>query len=192
MEKKIDLTIDAIYKEKFEKDVKGYNAEQVDIFLDRIIRDYDTFSEIISSKDAQIASLKAELSKTKEQIANADVDYDGILRTRKISVIFNELMLSRVFYSTKATTWKPLKNEAINFPAQANAGLTRGKSMLAHPVMDVVIALGQSINLGTPGVRDGVRKVSLRWFSPRCHRDELVGDNKVKRGKPHKRETQIW
>ena len=28
--------------------------------------------------------------------------------------------------------------------------------MLAHPVMDVVIALGQSINLGTPGVRDGV------------------------------------
>ncbi|HBB05904.1 MAG TPA: hypothetical protein DCZ41_04945 [Firmicutes bacterium] len=78
MEKKIDLTIDAIYKEKFEKDVKGYNAEQVDIFLDRIIRDYDTFSEIISSKDAQIASLKAELSKTKEQIANADVDYERL------------------------------------------------------------------------------------------------------------------
>lgn len=78
MEKKIDLTIDAIYKEKFEKDVKGYNAEQVDAFLDRIIRDYDTFSEILSSKDAQIASLRAELSKTKEQIANADVDYERL------------------------------------------------------------------------------------------------------------------
>mgnify|MGYP002673063015 FL=1 len=78
MEKKIDLTIDAIYKEKFEKDVKGYNAEQVDAFLDRIICDYDAFSEILSSKDAQIASLRAELSKMKEQIANADVDYERL------------------------------------------------------------------------------------------------------------------
>lgn len=76
MEKKIDLTIDAIYKEKFEKDVKGYNAEQVDAFLDRIIRDYDTFHEILSSKDAQIASLRAELSKFKSQLANANVDYE--------------------------------------------------------------------------------------------------------------------
>ena len=76
MEMKIDLTIDAIYKEKFEKDVKGYNAEQVDAFLDRIIRDYDTFHEILSSKDAQIASLRAELSKLKSQLANANVDYE--------------------------------------------------------------------------------------------------------------------
>ena len=76
MEKKIDLTIDAIYKEKFEKDVKGYNAEQVDAFLDRIIRDYDTFHEILSSKDAQIASLRAELSKFKSQLANANLDYE--------------------------------------------------------------------------------------------------------------------
>ncbi len=63
--------------------------------------------------------------------------------------------------------------------------------MLAPPAMAVVIALGKE---STPGTRERVtaEELLLRRESLRCHRDELDGDIKMKRGKPHKRETQIW
>ncbi len=63
--------------------------------------------------------------------------------------------------------------------------------MLAPPAMAVVIALGEEI---TPGTEESVTAEErlLRRESPRCHRDELDGDIKMKRGKPHKRETQNW
>ncbi len=76
MEKKVELSIDTIYKEKFEKDVKGYNPEQVDAFLDRIIRDYDAFESIISSKDAQIEELRQAYSKECGKTASYQSDYE--------------------------------------------------------------------------------------------------------------------
>lgn len=78
MEKNVELSIEAIYKEKFEKDVKGYNPEQVDSFLDRIIRDYDAFESIIDSKNAQIAALKEEVRFEQERNANSKADYERL------------------------------------------------------------------------------------------------------------------
>jgi DivIVA domain-containing protein len=43
MDYKVELTVKTILAEKFTKDVKGYNPEQVDAFLDRVIQDYVTF-----------------------------------------------------------------------------------------------------------------------------------------------------
>lgn len=63
--------------------------------------------------------------------------------------------------------------------------------MLARSVMAVVIALGKEITLGTRE-RVTAEGLSSRCPSLRCHRDELGGDAKMKRGKPRKRETQIW
>ena len=63
--------------------------------------------------------------------------------------------------------------------------------MLALPAMEVVIALRESITLGREESLTAAEGL-LRSEAPRCHRDELGGDAKMKRGKPHKRETQIW
>lgn len=63
--------------------------------------------------------------------------------------------------------------------------------MLAQSEMAVVIALEEKITLGTQECVTA-EELSRRGDSPRCHRDELLGDKKMKRGKPHKRETQIW
>lgn len=87
MEPKIDLSVEAIYKEKFEKDVKGYNAEQVDAFLDRIIRDYASFEQLLKGKEAQVISLEGEIKRLRESFENgakqAGLDYE---RFRKLEV----------------------------------------------------------------------------------------------------------
>ena len=63
--------------------------------------------------------------------------------------------------------------------------------MLAQPAMAVVFAPDETISLG---MRERITAGEhlLRWEPLTCHRDELDGDIKMKRGKPRKRETQIW
>lgn len=71
MEKTVELTIDAIYKEKFEKDVKGYNPDQVDAFLDRIIRDYDAYESQLAAYREEIVSSKKEIQHLNNLMINA-------------------------------------------------------------------------------------------------------------------------
>ena len=43
------LTEKEILNKKFPKDIKGYDAAEVDLFLDQIIKDYVTFQKEISA-----------------------------------------------------------------------------------------------------------------------------------------------
>ena len=62
MEKNVKLTINDIYNRRFEKDVKGYNPDEVDAFLDEIIKDYDAYEKCIASLEDEIAKLNKDLS----------------------------------------------------------------------------------------------------------------------------------
>lgn len=62
MENKVNLTAKEILDKKFTKDVKGYNPDEVDSFLDEIIADYQHFVKIIKEKDAKIEALESKLS----------------------------------------------------------------------------------------------------------------------------------
>ena len=70
----------------------------------------------------------------------------------------------------------------------------RGKSMLAQAEMLVVIALAEINNARHAGVRDGrVRpKGNYGGALESATVTKFIGNYKVERGKPHKRETQIW
>ena len=48
MEQKIILSPKKIVAKEFKVDFKGYNAEEVDHFLDIIVKDYETFREFDS------------------------------------------------------------------------------------------------------------------------------------------------
>ena len=63
--------------------------------------------------------------------------------------------------------------------------------MLAQAEMSAVFAPREKITLGT---RERVPADELlsRRESLRCHRDESSCETGMKRGKPRKRETQIW
>ena len=57
MEKNVKLTINEIYSRQFEKDVKGYNPDEVDAFLDMIIQDYSAYEKLLAEKEGIIHDL---------------------------------------------------------------------------------------------------------------------------------------
>jgi len=67
------LTEKEILNKKFPKDIKGYDAAEVDLFLDQIIKDYGTFQKEISAMNAEILSLKGKLHQIEQANAKPDV-----------------------------------------------------------------------------------------------------------------------
>ncbi|MCI2111783.1 MAG: DivIVA domain-containing protein [Bacilli bacterium] len=96
MNDKIELSVKKILDKKFTPDVKGYNPEQVDAFLDQIIKDYLAFSEIEKEMTAHIDSLQASLAPLKESEEKAMADAKGLWEKNKQLEIDNASMRSRL------------------------------------------------------------------------------------------------
>lgn len=62
----IQLTAQIIHAKQFEKKMRGYSQEQVDEFLDEIIKDYSRMQELIVKFEADLANIHKELMKDKE------------------------------------------------------------------------------------------------------------------------------
>ena len=69
---KTNLTTEKILDKKFEKDVKGYNALEVDKFLDLIIADYKVLLGEISKLKDEVFSLKRENETLKVDIRDKE------------------------------------------------------------------------------------------------------------------------
>ena len=55
---KVNLDIQTILDKEFNIDFKGYNASEVDAFLDLVIQDYETYQSITSDLNEKIAELE--------------------------------------------------------------------------------------------------------------------------------------
>lgn len=93
MAEKKTLTEKEILNKKFKKDIKGYDAQEVDQFLDLVIKDYLTFQKEISALNATIASYKDKESKLEEKSNSNDVLF---LKKR-----IHELELENASYKNK-------------------------------------------------------------------------------------------
>jgi DivIVA domain-containing protein len=58
---KIKLTAKDILEKEFKTSVRGYKQEEVDKFLDLIIKDYETFHQEIDELQQEIVRLKKQL-----------------------------------------------------------------------------------------------------------------------------------
>lgn len=64
----IKLNSKMILEKEFKKQMKGYNVDEVDQFLDIIMEDYDNFNKMIEELQAENERLKKELENvTKKQ-----------------------------------------------------------------------------------------------------------------------------
>ena len=79
MATKMNLDVNTIYEKEFSVDVRGYNAKDVDEFLDLIIEDYQNFEEIIREMEHKItqeqrtvASLQAQLMEAQSKLKAAN------------------------------------------------------------------------------------------------------------------------
>lgn len=70
MEKNVKLTIDEIYSRQFEKDVKGYNPDEVDAFLDMIIQDYSAYEKLLAEKENIIHDLDQRVNSNSGNSSN--------------------------------------------------------------------------------------------------------------------------
>ena len=87
MEKNVKLTINDIYNRRFEKDVKGYNPDEVDTFLDEIIKDYDAYEKCIASLEGEIAKLNKDLSsKTNDVSTPAKRAMDAEQKAKELEI----------------------------------------------------------------------------------------------------------
>ncbi len=65
---RIYLTPQEILDKEFKIDARGYRPQEVDKFLDLVIRDYTEFSTIINSQEKQIRDLTDDNLKLKNEI----------------------------------------------------------------------------------------------------------------------------
>jgi DivIVA domain-containing protein len=57
-----------ILNKKFKKGVKGYDSDEVDDFLDKVLRDYRNFDTVCEEYDKSIVSLKRESETLKAEV----------------------------------------------------------------------------------------------------------------------------
>ena len=66
---------------KFSKNVKGYDALEVDETLDQVIEDYSFYEKQISQDKQTIEKLKAEIEKLKKEYINLEVEVKKLQKT---------------------------------------------------------------------------------------------------------------
>ncbi len=80
----IQLTGKEILEKDFKTAMRGYNQEEVDMFLDKIIQDYNAFQKQIDMIQKENEQLKKEMNelrmKTPKTQGNHQVNYDVLKR----------------------------------------------------------------------------------------------------------------
>ena len=67
---RIALTIQDILEKEFKIDARGYRMQEVDQFLDIIIRDYNEYNNIVKALKVDIKTLMAENEDLKQEVRN--------------------------------------------------------------------------------------------------------------------------
>ena len=70
MEDKILLTANDILEKEFKIDARGYRPQEVDKFLDIIIKDYTEYEKIISRYNAELTQMVNENYRLKSELRN--------------------------------------------------------------------------------------------------------------------------
>jgi DivIVA domain-containing protein len=64
---KLNLTPETILNKEFETDFKGYNAEQVDAFLDEVLEDYQKMEDNVQELLDAVSSLQDQVKELKSK-----------------------------------------------------------------------------------------------------------------------------
>lgn len=67
---RIELTTNDILEKEFKIDARGYRPQEVDKYLDIIIKDYTEYEKLIRKYDNELRSVMEENAKLKSEIRN--------------------------------------------------------------------------------------------------------------------------
>lgn len=74
---KITLTMQDILEKEFKIDTRGYRLQEVDKFLDIIIKDYNEYNNIIRSLEKERKALYLENQELKNEVRNLKSNIDA-------------------------------------------------------------------------------------------------------------------
>ncbi len=63
----IKLDTKTILEKEFKTGLRGYNTEEVDLFLDDVIKDYQTFMKKIEALETEMEDMKKQAAETKRR-----------------------------------------------------------------------------------------------------------------------------
>ncbi|MCR4699133.1 MAG: DivIVA domain-containing protein [Bacilli bacterium] len=86
---KLLLDSNKIYHKVFEGTKPGYDALQVDTFLDIVIKDYDTFASYVVTTDQQLSEMQNKVDMLNEQLSKVEAE-NASLKARLGDVSSNE------------------------------------------------------------------------------------------------------
>ncbi len=96
LSEKIVLSPEEIYEKEFKVDARGYRPQEVDNFLDLIIKDYSEFIKLIRGYERELQSMSDENSKLKQQIRKLQTELEAQESSSGSSNINNVDLLRRI------------------------------------------------------------------------------------------------
>lgn len=102
---KIYLTPQEILDKEFKIDARGYRPQEVDKYLDMVIRDYTEFINIIKRNEKEIrdltednAKLKAEIRSLREQLVASESSNNNNSGTSNVDLLRRISQLEKVVF----------------------------------------------------------------------------------------------
>lgn len=106
----VKFTTKDIFEQDFKIGFRGYDQDEVNDFLDDIMKDYDAYEAIIKELKGEIARLKAQAANTSRPAPVAVEDADT-LRTERASSATNFDILRRLNRLEKEVFGKQISDE---------------------------------------------------------------------------------
>ena len=95
---RILLTSKDIYEKEFKVDTRGYRPQEVDKFLDDIMRDYEEWNKIVSELEEEKKEQLEEIIKLKQEIRYLKTQLDVVKDGKNEGSINNTDLLRRISY----------------------------------------------------------------------------------------------
>ena len=96
LSEKIVLSPEELYEKEFKVDARGYRPQEVDNFLDLIIKDYSEFIKMTRSYEKEITVLNEENAKLKATIRKLEAELEAREGAGNSSQVNNVDLLRRI------------------------------------------------------------------------------------------------
>ncbi|GKV55396.1 cell cycle protein GpsB [Sporosarcina sp. NCCP-2222] len=93
----IKLDSKKILEKEFKTGIRGYNQEEVDLFLDQVIQDYEAFKKTISELRVENERLKEELASQQKRPATQNTGTTNFDILKRISNLEKHVFGSKLY-----------------------------------------------------------------------------------------------
>ncbi len=96
LNERITLSPEAIYEKEFKIDARGFRPQEVDNFLDDVIKDYTEFHKIIKEYERELGAQKEENTRLKQQIRELQTRLESKSDSNESNGVSNIDLLRRI------------------------------------------------------------------------------------------------